>query len=295
MISLAVYGAAVFALASVVPAAQAGRHSPSNSTSTHGESDVAECSQIDVEFGSREAFRAEEHFAIPAAETTSLDLSSSPNGGIWVKGWDRPDFAVTACKAAADESGVLDEIRISRHGNRLAAQGPDGEDWLVHWIVSAPKGSSLSLDTANGPISLRNFAGLARIDSENGPVSLKACSGALDVSTQNGPIRLTRGSGNVNLVTQNGPLSVELTGGTWKDGKLSGETQNGPIGVKFAAGSQARLSVTMSEHSPVRCRADACHDARRDWDDSHRTIEFGGSPLVTLSTVNGPVSIDSID
>jgi hypothetical protein len=44
----------------------------------------------------------------------------------------------------------------------------------------------------------------------------------------------------------------------------------------------------------MNCKASICDNARKTWDDNHRRIEFGSSPaMIRLSTVNGPVSIQS--
>jgi len=43
----------------------------------------------------------------------------------------------------------------------------------------------------------------------------------------------------------------------------------------------------------VSCSASICGDARKTWDDEdRRKIEFGsGSPVIKLSSYNGPVSV----
>ena len=52
--------------------------------------------------------------------------------------------------------------------------------------------------------------------------------------------------------------------------------------------------VETSNRGPISCRASICDNARKTWDEDNRRIEFGSSPaMIHLSTVNGPVSVQS--
>jgi len=52
--------------------------------------------------------------------------------------------------------------------------------------------------------------------------------------------------------------------------------------------------VESRNYSPMSCHASICDNARKTWDDNNRRIEYGGSPaMIRLSTVNGPVSVQS--
>jgi hypothetical protein len=43
----------------------------------------------------------------------------------------------------------------------------------------------------------------------------------------------------------------------------------------------------------MSCDADVCNEARKTWDDNERRIEFGpASPVIRISTHNGPVSVE---
>jgi hypothetical protein len=53
--------------------------------------------------------------------------------------------------------------------------------------------------------------------------------------------------------------------------------------------------VESNGHSPMSCHASICNDARKTWDDEHRRIEYGsGTPLIRLSTENGPISVNTL-
>jgi DUF4097 and DUF4098 domain-containing protein YvlB len=99
--------------------------------------------------------------------------------------------------------------------------------------------------------------------------------------------------GDVDIDTQNGPISVKLSGNRW-DGKLEAHARNGPLSLSLPEGYASAVTVESSGRSPFQCRAKACGEARKNWDEDSRRIEFGSSaPVVRLSTVNGPVSIRS--
>ena len=126
----------------------------------------------------------------------------------------------------------------------------------------------------------------------NGPISLRNSSGNMTVETTNGPISLDGGSGAMKLNATNGPITVKLRGDTW-DGSVDAHTENGPVSLRLPPSFRSAVVVQSEGRGPVSCRAEACRQARRTWDDDdNRRIEFGSGPtIVRLSTVNGPVSV----
>jgi hypothetical protein len=87
-------------------------------------------------------------------------------------------------------------------------------------------------------------------------------------------------------------MEVELTEDAWKGEGLEAYTHNGPLDVKIPAGYHSGVEVRSDGHSPFSCGMDACAGADKDFDDNSRVVRFGsGSPIVRLSTVNGPVTI----
>src|SRR6266849_6156021 len=196
--------------------------------------------------------------SVPVGSPRSLSIRAPQNGGVYVIGGSS-GYEVTACKAAwYDED--LSQIRTRVSGNEVTADGPGGGEWTVFFIVRAPRGASLDLRTYNGPISLDG------------------------------------GSGTMKLNAENGPVSVRLRGTTW-DGSIEAHTQNGPASLRIPAGFRSGVVVESDGHGPVSCRAAACREARRTWDDEdNRKIELGSGPtVVRMSTVNGPVSVRESD
>jgi hypothetical protein len=266
-------------------------------SSTNVGNEVRDCDDYDITIGDQQPLRGEEERAIPVS-AAPLHVDAAENGGISATGWDRNEYSVKACKAAIDSGGRsatenLQQIRLVINGGHVTVTGPAGSDWVAHLILHVPANAEFDLSATNGPIDVRRVSGKFQARSINGPVALKDVSGEVRAETQNGPIDFRGSGGNLHLRAENGPISVELTGTRWEGGELEASTQNGPVSLSLPAIYQSGVRVDASEHSPISCRASQCRQAARTWDRPSR-IEFGGAtPVVRLSTVNGPVSIGS--
>jgi hypothetical protein len=259
--------------------------------------DLTDCSQIRVTFDGDRAVMTSEEIAVGG---NALRVRSSHHGGIRASGWEGSGYSVKACKAV--DSGVdAAAVRVVRSGNELSVDGPDGERWVLYFIVRVPRGATLDLASTNGPIGIAGVNATVTANVKNGPVSVKDSSGKIDVRATNGPISLTGGSGDITMRATNGPLSVKLDGTAW-NGTLEAETQNGPVTLKLPRGYRSGVVVESRGHGPVSCRAEDCkrisiyRDSDDDEDDEPRRLELGSGPqAVRLSTVNGPVSIKDRD
>ncbi len=291
------------------PAGATSRSGHNMSVSTD-DGPIDDCRQVRVTFDHAEAARAEQALDV-ASVRGALRMRAPVHSGIYVQGSDRRDFSVTACKAAA-ASEDLARISASFENGELALRGPENGDWLVYFIVRAPRAANLDLEDSNGPVSVRGISGAVtartengplsfkdssgsiKADAKNGPISLKECTGTVEAQAVNGPVSVTGSAGDVNVHTQNGPIAVKLSGNRW-DGKLEAHAGNGPLSLSLPEGFGSGVVVESSGRSPFQCRAKACAGARKNWDDDSRRIEFGesASASVRLSTVNGPVSIRS--
>ena len=171
--------------------------------------------------------------------------------------------------------------------------GPHGErnDWTVFLLIRTPRAADIEVTTQNGPVSFYTVDGKITTRATNGPITLKDCSGEADISAQNGPISFSGTSGKLRLHTQNGPITVSL-GSNWDGSELVADAVNGPLTLRVPSGFRSSFLVESNGHSPVSCHASICSDARKTWDDEHRRIEYGsGSPVIRLSTENGPISV----
>jgi hypothetical protein len=252
---------------------------------------VRTCADLEVTFDDRPAATAEDRLTAPGAQ--KLTVHAARNGGVYVYGGSRSDYAVTVCKAVAPGGGSvsLDDVRASLSGSTLTAAGPGSDGWVVYFIIDAPAKATLDVDAANGPIHLAQLAGTTTARAQNGPIGLKDVTGHATAHTQNGPIAYEGGGGTIELTAQNGPVDIRLAGTKWADGSLTASAQNGPVHLKAPSGFGSGVRVRSSPHSPWACKG--CSGGRRTWDDDSRSVEFGTGPVaVTLSTVNGPVAVD---
>jgi hypothetical protein len=279
---------------------------------------VTDCSQVEIRYDDGETARGEEQFAAAKSAVPSLDVAAPENGGMTVQGWDRDEYSIKACKAAGAGSAfgaqeLLRQVSVSFQGGHLTATGPSEEDaWVVYFIVHVPEGAAMSLESHNGEISVRNVSGKVTARSHNGPIVLGDCSGELQARTENGPISVKNSTGkidaqaqngpidfsgsgqNVHLESQNGPLKISLAGTRWEGGDLEARTENGPLTLDLPRNYASGVRVEATGYSPFVCRAPACDQARGTWAETHRGIQFGNeAPVVRMSTVNGPVKIES--
>ncbi len=262
------------------------------------EKGISDCDQVKMRIGDGETARSQLSQTVPRSSMSSLQVRASRNGGIHVEGWNRDEFSITACLAAAGDStdeakAFLDKVKLSIQDGKVTVDGPNAQDWIAYLIIKAPNGSALDLASGNGPIGISDFSGSVQARNVNGPIGFHGVSGQVRAEVQNGPISVSGSAGDFRLTAQNGPLTVELDGNQWSGGELEGSTQNGPLTLKLPESYQSSVRVDASRHSPIECRAIQCKQAVRTWD-RPSVIEFGGStPVIRLSSVNGPVTIVS--
>jgi hypothetical protein len=273
------------------------RHSMSMSGGRH--EPATDCSDFHVRFDDRDAATESEERTITKADAPTLRVHPHKNGGVQVQGWDKDTYSVTSCKFASNEEGsaqrILAQMTLSVKNGEVSTNGPsDDGEWAIYLLIRAPKGSVIDLETANGPLSLYSVDGKLTAHATNGPITLRDFSGDADVRAANGPITITGSSGNVRIHTENGPISINLKGTTWSGTGLTADAQNGPLTLSVPSDYKSSFSVESRNYSPMSCHASICDNARKTWDDNNRRIEYGSSPaMIKLSTVNGPVSIQS--
>jgi len=257
---------------------------------------VTECRDIVVLYGGDRLPMTEED--VPAARgLRSLSVRPPEQGGVYVLGTDDSSYSVKSCKAAWE--GSTRDVTTVLRGGELSANVPDDVDAIVYFIVRAPRGASLELDSHNGPLDIADFNGTLNAHTHNGPIELKNVAGNITADAHNGPIGFTGGSGVVKLDAQNGPITVKLNGRSWLSGSLEAHAHNGPMSLKLPNDYRSGVVVESEGHGPFSCRAEGCRTARQrmfDDDDAPRRVEFGSGPAVVhLSASNGPVSIKDRD
>jgi hypothetical protein len=257
---------------------------------------VTSCDQLRVRSDDQEVARAEDRLTMPQSSST-VRVNAAQNGGVYVYGSDRNDFAVLNCKfAMSDDRSTAErqllDIKMSFDDGGLAIKGPEDGDWTSYLIIQAPRNSSLSLTGMNGPIAFTGMTGKMEVQNTNGPLSIRNSSGEIKADITNGPISYAGNSGDVRLRAENGPIAVRLAGTSWTGKGLDAESTNGPLALKLPDNYTSGVLVQTRGYSPFHCSH--CDNARKDFDENNKSVQFGnGSPVVVhLSTVNGPVSIN---
>ncbi|HZU23478.1 MAG TPA: hypothetical protein VE998_11655 [Terriglobales bacterium] len=249
-----------------------------------------------------ETYSAVEQHTLPIT-VGSIFVHGAHNGGVSVRGWDRNEIQVTACKYAGGENSNegqarLAQIHLQISGGDISAYGPDNEGrqhWTVHILVQAPKSVSMKLEAYNGPMSIRDTGSDVEGHTVNGPLTIKLASGNVRASTQNGPLSISDCSGSITASAQNGPLTVSLNDKEWHGQGLEASTRNGPLTVRVPDGYLSGIDVEASGHGPFSCNLRDCADVQssKPWDREKRVHLGSGATLVHVSTVNGPVRLSS--
>jgi hypothetical protein len=299
-----VSGAAAILLAAALaaPAVQAGDHGDLNlSISTDDDQPIERCDQVRVEFGGRRhslpSARAEKSFTLKKSATPVLEMHLDGPGGMALRGGEGPDYAVTACLAAAgatDEEAraALETIDVGFDGGRLSVSGAGVNGRLVYFLVQVPKDAVLDLRSDNGAIDLRGISGRITARTHNGPLALDDCDGEIDVAAENGPLSLRAGAGHQRVSVTNGPLDIELEGSRWEGEGIEAAAENGPVSLKIPERYESGVSLRMSGNGPVSCSA-GCEAAWQPGSGAHSLLFGPAHPVIRIRSGNGPVSIDS--
>lgn len=215
------------------------------------------------------------------ATAGTLTVEPGMNGGVSIEGWDRDSVAVTAriqvhARSEEDAQAVARDIRIEASGRMIRAVGPDpigrNQSWSVSFIVMTPRRTDLSLETHNGPLSVRDV------------------HGRMELATLNGPLALHDVGGDVRARVQNGPLHVQLAGTRWAGAGLDAEAVNGPAILGIPEGYGAELEFgTVNGPMTVDFPLTVTIQGRI----THRvssTLGSGGPP-VRVVTRNGPMVV----
>jgi hypothetical protein len=254
------------------------------------------CDPNRTNFGDEPTFAAEEQQTLPAG--VKLYIHGVKNGGVSVQGGDGNQVQLKICKLVAAEDDAAAQRRMAMihpqiSGGDISAVGPDDGRWVVHFILTVPKGVNIQAEAHNGPMDFRNVSGIIDAHTINGPLSLRGVSGTVTATAQNGPISISHSSGNINVSAQNGPLSIDLSDKQWNGEGLQASTHNGPLTVRVAKDFASGVDVQTGAHSPISCDLEQCssYAVSKPWD-REKSVHIGGTPtVVKLSTVNGPVAI----
>lgn len=220
---------------------------------------------------------------------STIDLDARGNGGVFIRGWDRPDVQMRARVTVRDDgrdaaAQVAKQIQITTTGGRITAEGPRDRDrrrfrdwdddryWSVAYELQVPRKADVRVDATNGGIVVEDVRGRIDAHTVNGGIVLGDVNGDIRGETINGGLRVELadekwdGPG-LDLKTVNGGVSLTVPNGF--SGELDARTANGGIAVDFP--------ITIS----------GLINSRRQ---ISGTLGNGGA-RIRLSAVNGGISI----
>lgn len=207
--------------------------------------------------------------------TGNLTVSSSPNGGVAIRVWNRSDVRVIAkiqthAPSIDEARSIAGELSITASPGEIRTDGPrfrDRRGWAVSYEIWAPAATGATLSTVNGGLSVEGLTGDLRLQTTNGGITLAAVSGAVHARSTNGGIEveIARGGKVVDLETTNGGIQVMVPDGVGAE--INAMTTNGGIDFEFPVQVQGRIRRNLTA-----------------------TIG-GGGPTYRVKTTNGGISI----
>lgn len=243
------------------------------------------CSRNNWSNGDKVSFSEVREMTLPG--NGSLNVDGGKNGGIRVKGENRPDVLVKACVqtwGTSDEAArsVAANIKIGT-GGVVKADGSDDSSWSVSYDIRVPQSTNLKLNAHNGGISIGSVDGTLEFETTNGGVSLS------DVA------------GDVRGRTTNGGVNVQLSGNSWKGSGLDVITTNGGVNLVMAETYAANVetgTVNGGFKSDIPTLNITTEDVKGDGRTRAKRIvtnlNGGGAPIRVITT-NGGIRISSTE
>ena len=222
------------------------------------------------------------------SNTRVVDLDARGNGGVSVRGWDRPDVHLRARVAVYGESesdarAIASEIKLTTTDGRIRVEGPSrdrgrrswwegGRGWSVAFELQVPRSAELTIGATNGGVSIEDVRG------------------RMDVHTVNGGISLDDVSGDIRGETTNGGVQVRVAGGKWEGPGLDVRTVNGGINLALPPDLSAELearAVNGGIRVDYPLTVSGLINSRRE---IRGTIGSGG-PRIRASATNGGITV----
>lgn len=220
------------------------------------------------------------------SNTRVVDLDARGNGGVSVRGWDRPDVHLRARIAVYGDSEsearqIASEIRLITTGGRIRVEGPSRDrggrswrdrGWSVSFELQVPRSAELTIGATNGGVSIRDVRG------------------RMDIRSVNGGIELDEVSGDIRGETTNGGVQVRMSGAKWEGPGLEVRTVNGGIQLALPADLSAELearAVNGGIRVDYPLTVSGLINSRREI----RGTIGGGGPRIRATATNGGITI----
>jgi len=158
-------------------------------------------------------------------------IVENSNGEVRVKGTDRQTIDVVTAMRNADNV----DYSATQTGNTVTVRAKTRNSLLnsprIDIAISAPVGTTATVSTGNGLVSLEGLRGTGSATTGNGPVGLADVQGVFQATTGNGRVSTSAASGAFVLSSGNG--DVVFRGQLEAGSESRFDTGNGSVTVEF--------------------------------------------------------------
>ena len=264
-------------LIAVAASTQAAERQIIGGRQNHAVAEVGDCEHFfTTTFTSFPAEASEqEQRDISMAGVDQIRVIAGSEGGVSVRGWNKPNARLIVCRTAVAETKdqaqqVLDSIDVAHRDGEIATKGPSFDSshaWWANIILYVPRKAALDVQATNGGVALRNLSGRVSARTTSGGVSVASSSGNFKIETESGGITLDRVSGRVEAISHDGAIALKVD-----DARVP------TIEARTGGGGSIICNIS--------------NDAT--WDANKKTVRIGdGYPEVRLST-DSTIMIDRI-
>jgi hypothetical protein len=196
------------------------------------------------------------------------------NGSIKIEGWDEPRAEVQIIRKGGSETPAV-TMRSDEKSLYIEAP-PDGRGGQISFEVKLPRElGTVSLNSVNGGITLKDVAGQISVETVNGSINLNDVSGVERARTVNGGIDAA-----LKQASKDRPMTFETANGTIKltvddefNAALDASTVHGKIDV-----DEDLDGIKMEKRMPFGATASGNLGA--------------GGPALKVTTTNGSIKIN---
>lgn len=220
----------------------------------------------------------QEQREVPLAGVRAIRVVASEEGGVSVRGWNRPSARLVICRHAvaqtkAHAGRVLEAIHVTHAKGEIAVYGPAidaTQAWWVNMILYVPRKATVDVRAASGGVAIRNMSGNVTAQATSGGISVAQSTGRYKVSTNSGGITLERVSGAVEA-----------------------SSRDGAIALKLPPSDAQTVEARIADAGEILCTLRGCEGGR--WGANRRQLRLGeGVPDIRLSTTAAQIWIGPV-
>jgi len=208
----------------------------------------------------------------------SLRVNASSEGGVSIRGWNRPYARLIVCRYAVahtkeQATRLLAAIAVSHQNGEITATGPridDTQAWWANMTLYVPRRAAVEVRAENGGVAIRNMSGRVTAQTTRGGISVAQSSGRYKITTNSGGITLERVSGHIEATSRQGAIALKLSA-----------SDVPTVEAKIAGGSEIHCSLRGCEEGGLGV-----------WGAGRKALRLGGGiPDIRLSTADAPITL----